>query len=184
MKGQSKMDRFSEQLIPKVPDGKVFLIRGAIIALDLVVIAVIVLAYLIFGLGVLTLGLVAIIASVWLTKYLIDGTNIEYEYIVTNDDLDIDKIIGQRKRKRLITINLKTVTELEPYVNETELKADVTAVAHDGTGENLWYLISQTESSGTIALLFNPDERTRENIIGGLEHRVRAKYVQDTGENK
>ena len=69
-------------------------------------------------------------------------------------------------------------------MNETELKADVTAVAHDGTGENLWYLISQTESSGTIALLFNPDERTRENIIGGLEHRVRAKYVQDTGENK
>ncbi len=172
------MDRFSEQLIPKVPDGKVFFIRGAIIAMNVVIIAVVVIAYLIFGPGTLTLGLVAIIGGFWLTKYLIDGTKLEYEYVVTNDDLDIDKIIGQRKRKRLITISLRTVTALEPYVNDMELKADATVIAHDGTGENLWYLISESDN-GVIALLFNPDDRTCANIIGGLEHRIRAKYVKN-----
>lgn len=169
------MDRFSEQLISKVPDGKTFFIRGAIIAMNVVIIAVVAFAFLNFGAGTLTLGLVAIIGGFWLTKYLIDGTRIEYEYVVTNDDLDIDKIIGQRKRKRLITLSLKTVTELEPYTDSTELKADATVIAHDGTGENLWYLISESDS-GVIALLFNPDDRTSANIIGGLEHRIRAKY--------
>lgn len=175
------MDRFSEQLISKVPDGKTHFIRGAIIAMNVVIIAVVVLAYLTFGAGTLTLGLVAVIGGIWLTKYLIDGTRIEYEYIVTNDDLDIDKIIGQRKRKRLITINLKTVKELEPYTNDTDLRADATVIAHDGTGEDLRYLISESDG-GVIALLFNPDDRTCANIIGGLEHRIRAKYANDSEE--
>lgn len=169
------MDRFSEQLISKVPDGKVYFIRGAIIAMNVVIIAVVVLAYLTFGAGTLSLGFIAIIGGFWLTKYLIDGTKLEYEYVVTNDDLDIDKIIGQRKRKRLITISLKTVTALEPYANDMELKADATVIAHDGTGENLWYLVSESDN-GVIVLLFNPDDRTSANIIGGLEHRIRAKY--------
>lgn len=169
------MDRFSEQLISKVPDGKVYFIRSAIIAMNVVIIAVVVLAYLTFGAGTLSLGFIAIIGGFWLTKYLIDGTKLEYEYVVTNDDLDIDKIIGQRKRKRLITISLKTVTALEPYANDMELKADATVIAHDGTGENLWYLVSESDN-GVIVLLFNPDDRTSANIIGGLEHRIRAKY--------
>lgn len=38
---------------------------------------------------------------------LIRGRNIEYEYIVTNGDLDIDMIIAQRKRKRIFSANCK-----------------------------------------------------------------------------
>lgn len=37
----------------------------------------------------------------------IRNRNIEYEYIVTNGDLDIDMIIAQRKRKRIFSGNCK-----------------------------------------------------------------------------
>ncbi len=77
---------------------------------------------MIFGLIVLSFFLVLIIFSIsalsafapllifgiiWLAYILIKGRNIEYEYIVTNGDLDIDKIIAQRKRKRVFAATAK-----------------------------------------------------------------------------
>jgi hypothetical protein len=44
---------------------------------------------------------------IYLAYIFIKGRNIEYEYIVTNGDLDIDMIIAQRKRKRLFSANCK-----------------------------------------------------------------------------
>lgn len=35
---------------------------------------------------------------------LITNMSVEYEYIVTNGEMDIDKIIAKRRRKRLITV--------------------------------------------------------------------------------
>ena len=77
---------------------------------------------IIFGLVILSLVLVLFIMSIralsafapllvcgiiWLAYILIKGRNIEYEYIVTNGDLDIDKIIAQRKRKRIFAATAK-----------------------------------------------------------------------------
>ena len=39
----------------------------------------------------------------YIAYILIRNRNIEYEYIVTNGDLDIDMIIAQRKRKRIFS---------------------------------------------------------------------------------
>ncbi len=76
----------------------------------------------IFGLVILSLCLILFIMSIsalsaffpllgcgiiWIAYILIKGRNIEYEYIVTNGDLDIDKIIAQRKRKRIFSATAK-----------------------------------------------------------------------------
>lgn len=175
------MDRFSEQLINKIPDGKDWFIRGLIIAGEMLVIAALVVVTLLFQFSILPLSLALLIGSFIGVKWLMERTMIEYEYIVTNDDLDIDKVIGRKSRKRLITVSLRTVKEMAEYTNN-ELRSDVTVIAHDNTGENLWYIISDDERYGALAVVFNPDKNTRENMIGGFDPKVRANYTIETEE--
>lgn len=178
------MDRFSEQLIERIADKKTMFLKGLVIAVLLLVIAVLGYLTVMFQFSITLFCLVAAAGAIWLAVYIMQGLNVEYEYIVTNDDLDIDKISGKRKRKRLISIDLKSVDYIGPYLNETELEPDVTVLAEDGTGIDMWYLLIETESTGKIALIFNPDERTRKNIIGGMQPLLRAKlsakYLSDT----
>lgn len=173
------MDRFSEQLIEKIPDGRDRLKRALILIGEVVLLGLLAFICMIIP-AVIIVCFVAALGSLFLLKFLMESTMYEYEYIVTNDDLDIDKIVGRRSRKRLITISLRTVKEMGRY-DGSELKADVTVVAQDGTGEGLFYLIADTEKHGTVALLFNPDERTAMNIVGGFEPKLKIKYTEEFG---
>ncbi len=180
------MDRFSEQLVERASDKKTMFLKGLVIAGLILVVALLGYLMILFNYSITLFCVVAAAGAVWLAVYIMQGLNVEYEYIVTNDDLDIDKISGKRKRKRLISIDLKSVDDLGPYLNETELDPDVTVLAEDGTGIDMWYLLIETESTGKVAIIFNPDERTIKNIIGGLEPLLRAKlstkYLGDAEE--
>lgn len=182
------MDRFSEQLIERQGDKKTAFLKGLIVAVDILVISLMTMVTLWSGLIISPLWLLVIAGAIWVASYLWKGLDTEYEYIVTNDDLDIDKISGKRKRKRLISIDLKSVDDFGPYLNETELNPDVTVLAEDGTGIDLWYVFIETESTGRVAIIFNPDERTRKTIIGGLEPVLRsklaAKYLNNADEEQ
>ena len=169
------MDRFSEQLIERAADKKTMFLKGVVIAGAIAIIALLGYITVLFQFTTALFCLVATAGAIWLAVYIMQGLNVEYEYIVTNDDLDIDKISGKRKRKRLISVDLKSVDDFGPYLNETELNPDVTVLAEDGTGIDMWYVFIETESTGKVAIIFNPDERTRSNIIGGLEPLLRAK---------
>ena len=170
------MDRFSEQITGKVPDGKDMFLRGLIIAGVLLIAGAMVFVCMLTQLMAFMPCIALLLGAIFLAKFLFEGTMTEYEYIVTNDDLDIDKIIGKRKRKRLVTVDLKSVTEMGLYTNN-ELKADVTVMAHDNTGEDLWYIVCNSPKYGVLAVLFNPDARTRENMIGGFEPKLKAKFL-------
>ncbi len=45
----------------------------------------------------------------WGFAWIIKGTSVEYEYTITNHELDIDIIKGKSKRKHITTINLKNI---------------------------------------------------------------------------
>ena len=176
MKGTYRiMDRFSEQLVERASDKKGMFLKGLVVAGLILVLVLLGYLMVLFQYSITLFCLVAGAGAIWLAVYIMQGLNTEYEYIVTNDDLDIDKISGKRKRKRLISVDLKSVDEFAPYLNETELHSDVTVLAEDGTGIDMWYVFIETESTGKVAIIFNPDERTRKNIIGGLEPVLRAK---------
>lgn len=178
------MDRFSEQIVARVTDKKTLLLKILIGAGLLIVLAV--LSFFLYAtqFSFAPFCLAAGAGALWLAVWLAKGLNVEYEYIVTNDDFDVDKIMGQRKRKRLISIDLKAIDEFAPYVDNTELHSDVTVLADDGTGYDMWYLFADTESNGKIAIIFNPDERTRRNIVAGLSSPVRLKTDAKLSENE
>lgn len=53
--------------------------------------------------------MVAIIGIWWGAAWFLKGLSIEYEYTITNSELDIDVIKGRTRRKHITTINLKCV---------------------------------------------------------------------------
>lgn len=171
------MDRFSEQLIERTADKKTAFLKGLVVAGAILLLTLLVILCIFLQYSITLFCLVAGAGVIWLTVYLLQGLNVEYEYIVTNDDLDIDKIVGRRKRKRLISVDLKSVDEFAPYLNETELNSDLTVLADDGTGYDMWYVFIDTESNGKIAIIFNPDNRTIKNIVGGLNPALRSKLM-------
>ena len=117
------MDVFMEHLVPKKKDSKDKLIIGLIIAGGVVV--TLLLFAIMLGIAfafassgqqnsgggmVFSIGFL-LVAFMWYGAILLINTrSIEYEYIVTNSELDIDKVMSKKGRKHLITIDMKDVT--------------------------------------------------------------------------
>ena len=40
----------------------------------------------------------------------------------------------------------------------------------------MFYIVSESDKYGDLAVIFNPDKRTLYNMIGGFAPAVRAKY--------
>ena len=50
--------------------------------------------------------------------YALTSLNIEYEYAITNGEMDIDKIIAQRRRKRIISVDTREFEYFAPLNDE------------------------------------------------------------------
>jgi hypothetical protein len=119
--------------------------------------------------------LIIVPGILWVANHFIKSVHTEYEYILTNQELDIDKISGMSKRKRLITLNLRNAEKFGLFTDGITNQGDVTVSAHDNTLTGLWYLVVNHDSHGKVMLLFNPDERFLEKMNSVLPVRVRIK---------
>lgn len=99
------MDIFLEYIVKHKRDGKDYCV------ISFIILAAVILTFVLFLFNRFLFGLgLLLIAGVWYGAYLLIQTrNIEYEYILTNNELDIDKIIARKGRKRVITINFKEI---------------------------------------------------------------------------
>ncbi|MCR5639827.1 MAG: hypothetical protein K6G04_00580 [Lachnospiraceae bacterium] len=96
--------------------------------------------------------------------------NIEYEYSVTDGELDIDIIRWQRKRKHLLTIPMESVVVIAPGKSEPvsaysgrNLKT-YDCTAHDATHRYYTLVFKPQGSTTEEKLLFEPDERVLDNL--------------------
>ena len=99
----------------------------------------------------------------------------QYEYILTNNDLDIDKVIGKRKRKRMISLDVSTAEAFAPYPTENDVPADATVHAYTGSETDAYYLVVNHSGYGKVKLIFNPNEKMREAITQELPNSLRIK---------
>ena len=115
------MDIFLEYLVAKKKDTKDKLIIAAIIAGGVIIsLAMFALMFIIslassggqngaqnpIGSMVFSVGCVLVFLLWYGAVMLINSRSIEYEYIVTNNELDIDKVMSKKGRKHLITIDI------------------------------------------------------------------------------
>ena len=97
--------------------------------------------------------------------HLISNFYVEYEYQLTNGELDIDKIIGKRKRERLLSTK---ISDFEAYGKLAEASDEpdgcVTALAYDGNDAAAYYADFAHETYGKVRLIFSPNANMRETL--------------------
>ncbi len=88
--------------------------------------------------------------------------NIEYEYIITNSSIDIDKIIAKSSRKRVVSFDLSTVERIEKYTGK--LPADIAADCFFVCNKDdldAFILYYRKDGKPLKTFVFAPNERTR-----------------------
>ncbi|MEE0928997.1 MAG: DUF6106 family protein [Acutalibacteraceae bacterium] len=156
------MDTFYEQIIKIKMNGKAKAMIAAIIIVDLFVV-----------LGLLWLSLftapaiafLVIVGAVWGGYKLITMLSVEFEYIFTNGDLDVDKITARSSRKRMVSINCGKVEKMGEFKGQPAPgSVKETFVYCNPDDEGQIYLIAKDRNRGQIMLVIAPDERIREAI--------------------
>lgn len=166
------MDHYNEQLVEKTRTGIDRLKIVGIVIGAILLAAVFLFLAMRFGINILTFLAVGILAvGVW----MLSNTGIEYEYIITNNEMDIDKIIGRRKRKRMITVDLSKTEEFSQYPSDHDVNADAVVHATSGLEKDAHYLLLEHKDYGKVKIIFNPNEKTREAITQELPRALRAK---------
>ena len=174
------MDNFAEQLVKKEltksdkTHNIIILILGIFMVLFFLSTSV-----LTIGRGGLFafIGVILALAFGFLTFSKLQNTKVEYEYTFTNGELDIDKIIAQKKRKEMLTVQVGKFTDFGRYnENAPEEPDDMTVVfATNNIVSQEYYADFQHEEYGKTRLVFCPDERMMENITRALPNILKNR---------
>ncbi len=167
------MDTFFEQIVPLKKTAKDYLL----IALIWLV------AFFVAGfLALLLIRLIVFaIAAVGFTFYgafkLSSLFFLEYEYIVTNGTVDIDKIIAKNSRKRILSFEISGVLSIEKYNPEKKYTGNYekTVFACNRDSKNAYVLVIDREKKGKALVIIEPNERTVEGITASL-----PKYIANS----
>ncbi len=172
------MDSFVEQLVTKKKT------KGQIAAMVLTVaLAVLLLAgavVLFFFIGIWAAAFaIAIFYGAW---YLLTSQNIEYEYCVTNGDIDIDRIVAQRKRERIVSVAGRKIESAGKYRPEKWVGRSIdrfVVAAPSAEEDNLYYFSYRSKKRGHTLVVFQPDDRVKQSLYEGLPKLVQLDWNKD-----
>ena len=172
------MDIFVEQLVKKKKSvGQIFAIIGTILlAVFLLVLSILFISVVGAFAGFVIVG---VFYGAW---YLLTAQNIEYEYCVTNGDIDIDRIVAQRKRRRIVSVSGKKIESAGRYLPEkwAGRQMDRTVIAAPSDREdNLYYFTYHSKKRGHTLVVFQPDERVKESLYEGLPKLVQLDWDKE-----
>ena len=168
------MDSYCEQLVAKTRTSGDTAKAVMTIVISLLIAAGFVFLMIWIGL----LGLIFAFVSVGLGVWFVGGMGVEYEYIITNDEMDIDKIKGKRKRTRMITVDIKRTFDFEPVPCGNE-NFDVVVHASSGLESDAYCLFVEHSDYGKVKIIFNPNKKMREAIAQNLPKQLRGKVVDE-----
>ncbi len=172
------MDIFVEQIVKKASSGKDLALKILIIAGAVVLAAACIFVFL-FIIPFPGLGLLLMFGICYGSYFLLTNLDCEYEYIVTNGEIDIDKIIAKRKRVRLITAKAPTFEAFGEYTDSSPDAAEsvtvVKAVGENESGADAknYYADFKHAAAGNVRLIFTPEERVVEAITPFLPAALR-----------
>ncbi len=147
-------DIFFEQLV------KVRLTASKTALIVLVCVAALALSVLLFIYSAqIPLLVIAIVAVIYGAYYLVQSFFAEYEYIITNGSVDIDKIIGKSRRKRVISFECSDIIKTAKSSDTNIPRAVDKVFICSNKSENAVYVVA-SKGQARIAVLMEPDEKT------------------------
>lgn len=168
------MDSFSEQLVYKYPTSKDNAKKFVIYSIAIII----AIAIVIFTMTTMFAGIGFILAGgiIWLAYFICSKQYIEYEYIITNGEIDIDKIIAKSTRSRLLTVKVSDFTAYDRYTDDVPDDENITLIlASENTGIDDWYADFETDAYGKTRLIFTPNETFRDCITPYLRNGIKLK---------
>ena len=100
---------------------------------------------------------------IWLTWRF---TQVEYEYSFFSGALTVNRILGNRTRKKMLEIRIQNFSSVLPATEANQSKIEAFAAentifaASEATAENLWVALwNDAESGKRCALYFEPNEK-------------------------
>ena len=152
--------------------------KDNLIAVGLVCLALLLSLILIFVMLTVKTGLggilLLLLVGVWYgAVYLIRRRNLEFEYILTNGVLDIDKIMARSARKRVISINFKDIDVCAPAKDENfrhklenkDSGAKILDLSGNIEDDNVYFVELVKEGQ-----LFRVFSQPNANILNGIKH--------------
>ncbi len=175
------MDAYIEQIVKNKKTAKDLLIKilmvMSIFAVFLlgVVLGVIINGYFIF------IGTALAAFETYFCWYVITGLDREYEYEVTNNNLQIDKIMAKRRRKKILSIDINKIEGFDK-LSENRLNADrCDKVLQLGTYDDdpaQYRFIVQTNKYGKVMVVFAPNQKTLNAIKLYLKPEVKISLIK------
>ena len=143
---------YMEQLVPRKTATK----QNAMTKIICLILTVVFIALsFIIGLSLIP-AIILIIVDIILMK----NSNIEYEYLYLNGDLDIDKVIAKQRRKHAISVSMENVEIIAPR-NSGEVRTFQKVKVLDfssGIDSPAVYKMILTKDNQKIAILFEPNK--------------------------
>lgn len=152
------MDSFKEQIVRKIPT------KNDKIQKIFIMIASVALAALCFifpfGTQFSVIGIFLAAAALYGGYYLTTKLDVEYEYIFTNGEIDVDKITAQRSRKRLITFRCGSATDFGIADENFSVPEGATQVLACACDDSLtdYYITFNHKNLGLTTVIFTPDD--------------------------
>jgi len=157
------MDTFFEQIITIPKNKKILAFQIIMWVAALAASATLIVSFTILGFAIV--GFAASFGILSLCYRWNCSFYCEFEYIFTNGDLDIDKIIAMKKRERKITLSVENTEELFKYdpevIEKKKFDKKIIACAPD---ENSVCLLARHKKEGLCLLIFAPEEKMIKKI--------------------
>lgn len=168
------MDFFTESIVTRKKTRKDNFYIGCIVALALLVLYIGL--YFVRELG--SFFLLFVVAVGYGAYYWIRRFNIEFEYSFTNGELDIDRIIARRGRRRLITVNTKQFDFFAPLSdpqakNVSDMSIQQTIHAEGNRESERVYVAVLMHKGIKTCLYIEPSEK----VVEGIERFIPRKTI-------
>lgn len=160
------MDIFCEHIVKKSKTLKDRVKQVGIILLAILLIELL----LVFNSMLFGFGFLLIFGVIYGAIFLYKKTNIEYEYILTNSILDIDKIFAKSSRKRVESIDFKSV-EVFGKGNASSSGVKEIDYAGDITADDVYYF-ELIKNGERVRIYFQPSQKILANL-----HTVAPRVV-------
>lgn len=158
------MDSFIEYMIQQKKSASVTLKKLAIYFAALIMSLIVSIVMLIFPSILIGFMPMAVVLIFFIAYRITTSFDIEFEYILTNGELDIDKITHKRRRKRLLTVHSKSFTcfakvgDKEHTEEENDTFAKVIDASAKSKNYDDYYAVF-FKNGQKVKLIFNPTQK-------------------------
>lgn len=176
------MDSYIEQLVKHKKDIKDFLVSLAMILSIFGILALGLVFGYIINAYLISVSVFLAVFDIYFCWYVITGRNVEYEYIVTNNNLQIDKVMAKRRRKPMLSIDIKKIEGFDKVSENRLSDKRCDKVLYFGTNNDdpeQYRFIVLTKKHGRVMVVFAPNKKVLDAIKKYLKPEVKVELIKN-----